>query len=252
MISCVGHEVDFTIADFVADLRAPTPSAAAELVVKNSQNTHEHIADLQKRLLQAIHLFYERAKRRYDLAVNSPVFKRPQTLTQNKEQELDDLTLRLEQAFALRVAYFAQRFEIASQKLNALGPQAVLKRGYSITRKQDGTVISRVNQTQSGEEIYVQVQDGMIYTKVKWGIMATKFNFEKQLSRLEEIVAKLEEEQTDLDASVKLFEEGVVLSKELAQKLETVKFKVEELKKKGAEMITQPFDTDLAENTDGE
>ena len=67
----------------------------------------------------------------------------------------------------------------------------------------------------------------------------TKFNFEKQLSRLEEIVAKLEEEQTDLDASVKLFEEGVTLSKELSQKLETVKFKVEELKKKGAEMMSE-------------
>lgn len=82
--------------------------------------------------------------------------------------------------------------------------------------------------------------------------MATKFNFEKQLARLEEIVEKLEEEQTDLDASVKLFEEGVILSKELAQKLETVKFKVEELKKKGGEMLTEPFDTELAENSDGE
>ena len=82
--------------------------------------------------------------------------------------------------------------------------------------------------------------------------MASKLNFEKQLARLEEIVAKLEEEQTDLDASVKLFEEGVLLSKELSQKLETVKFKVEELKKKGVEMMTEPFDTDLAENTDGE
>jgi len=167
VISCVGHEVDFTIADFVADLRAPTPSAAAELVVKNSQNTQEHIADLQKRLLQAVHLFYERAKRRYDLAVNSPVFKHPSVITQEKEQQLDDLTLRLETAFAQKFAQFNQRFEIAAQKLHALGPQAVLKRGYSITRKQDGTVVSRVGQTHSGEEIYVQVQDGMIYTQVK-------------------------------------------------------------------------------------
>lgn len=79
----------------------------------------------------------------------------------------------------------------------------------------------------------------------------TKFNFEKQLSRLEEIVAKLEEEQTDLDASVKLFEEGVTLSKELSQKLETVKFKVEELKKKGVEMMTEPFNTELAEDENG-
>ena len=63
-----------------------------------------------------------------------------------------------------------------------------------------------------------------------------KLTFEKQLTRLEEIVEKLEEEQTDLDASVKLFEEGVILSKELAQKLETVKFKVEELRLKVVEI----------------
>ena len=167
VISCVGHEVDFTIADFVADLRAPTPSAAAELVVQNSQNTREHIAALQKRLLQSVSLFYERAKRRYDLAVGSTVFKRPEILTQAKEQELDDLQLRLENGVREKINSFAQRFEILSQKLNALGPQAVLKRGYSITRKQDGTVISRVSQTAPGETIYVQVQDGMIYTEVK-------------------------------------------------------------------------------------
>lgn len=79
-----------------------------------------------------------------------------------------------------------------------------------------------------------------------------KLSFEKQLSRLEEIVEKLEEEQTDLDASVKLFEEGITLSKELAQKLETVKFKVSELKKKGAQLVAAPFDTELTEDTDGE
>lgn len=167
VISCVGHEVDFTIADFVADLRAPTPSAAAELVVKNSRNTQEHIADLQKRLLQSVSLFYERAKRRYDLAVNAPVFKRPSVLTQEKAQNLDDLTLRLEQSYAKKTTQFSARLELAAQKLYALGPQAVLKRGYSITRKKDGTVISRVNQTQSGEDIFIQVRDGMIYTQVK-------------------------------------------------------------------------------------
>ena len=79
-----------------------------------------------------------------------------------------------------------------------------------------------------------------------------KLSFEKQLSRLEEIVEKLEAEQTDLDASVKLFEEGIALSNELSQKLETVKFKVSELKKKGAALTTEPFDTELAEEEDGE
>ena len=167
VISCVGHEVDFTIADFVADLRAPTPSAAAELVVQNSQNTAEQIANLQKRMLQAVSLFYERFKRRFDLAVHARVFKNPQTLTQEKEQELDELSLRLTSAWAEKLTQFTHRFDVARQKLNALGPQAVLKRGYSITRKADGSVISHVAQTAPGETIYVQVQDGMIHTEVK-------------------------------------------------------------------------------------
>ena len=167
VISCVGHEVDFTIADFVADLRAPTPSAAAELVVQNSQNTREHVAQLHRRMIQAVSLFYERAKSRFDLAHNHPVFKNPSLLTQTKEQEVDELALRLETAWKEHLRKFSHRLEIAKQKLSALGPQSVLKRGYSITRKQDGTVISRVMQTTPGETIYVQVQDGMIHTEVK-------------------------------------------------------------------------------------
>lgn len=167
VISCVGHEVDFTIADFVADLRAPTPSAAAELVVKNSDNTRRHISQLQQRLLQSVSLFYERARRRFDLLVNSPVFQQPLFLTQNREMDVDRLTQRLETAWQQKENLFSHRLEIAQQKLQTLGPQAVLKRGYSITRRKDGSVISSVKQTQSGEMIYVQVQDGMIYTEVK-------------------------------------------------------------------------------------
>lgn len=167
VISCVGHEVDFTIADFVADLRAPTPSAAAELVVKNSQNTQDYIKQLQKRLLQSVSLFYERAKRRYDLCANSRVFVHPETITQSKEQDLDELNARLESAWKEKLNNFSHRFKLAQGQLAALGPQAVLKRGYSITRKQDGSVISRVHQTAPGEIVYIQVQDGMIHTTVK-------------------------------------------------------------------------------------
>ncbi len=167
VISCVGHEVDFTIADFVADLRAPTPSAAAELVVQNSQNTQQHIVQLQKRLLQSVSLFYERAKRRFDLALNSRVFKNPETLLQPKELELDELSQRLENAWKAKLAAFTHRFELAQNKLQALGPQAVLKRGYSITRRADGSVICRVNQTEPGETVFIQVQDGMIRSEVK-------------------------------------------------------------------------------------
>ena len=167
VISCVGHEVDFTIADFVADLRAPTPSAAAELVVQNSQNTREYVTQLQKRMVQAVSLFYQRAKNRFDLAVNNRVWEDPALLTQTKAQELDELSLRLENAWKDKYKNFSHRFDVIKEKLNALGPQAVLNRGYSITRKQDGSVVSSVSQTGSGETIYVQVKDGMIHTQVK-------------------------------------------------------------------------------------
>lgn len=167
VISCVGHEVDFTIADFVADLRAPTPSAAAELVVQNAEGVTGHIAQLQKRLFQAVSLFYERAKARVELAVNSRVFKRPELLTQEKEQRVDELTLQLEDALDKRLTQTEARLELLTQKLQALSPFAVLGRGYSITRAADGSVISRVGQTQEKETIYIQVKDGMIHAEVK-------------------------------------------------------------------------------------
>lgn len=77
-----------------------------------------------------------------------------------------------------------------------------------------------------------------------------KNTFENKLKRLEEIVAKLEEEQTDLDNSVKLFEEGILLSKEMSEKLQEVKFKVTALKKKGAALLTEPFEAE--QNTEEE
>ena len=167
VISCVGHEVDFTIADFVADLRAPTPSAAAELVVQNADGVAQHIAQLQKRLFQAVSLFYERAKARVEVAVNSRIFKNPQLLTQEKEQRVDELSLALENAFEKQAQAAQNRLELLTQKLVALSPFSVLGRGYSITRKADGSVVSRVGQVQEQETIYIQVKDGMIHAEVK-------------------------------------------------------------------------------------
>lgn len=167
VISCVGHEVDFTIADFVADLRAPTPSAAAELVVQNADGVAQHIAQLQKRLFQAVSLFYERAKARVEVAVNSRIFKNPQLLTQEKEQRVDELSLALENAFEKQAQAAQSRLELLTQKLVALSPFSVLGRGYSITRKADGSVVSRVGQVQEQETIYIQVKDGMIHAEVK-------------------------------------------------------------------------------------
>lgn len=167
VISCVGHEIDYTIADFVADLRAPTPSAAAELVVQNADGVAEHILQLQKRLFQSVSLFYERAKARVELAVHSRIFQHPHLLTQDKEQQVDELLLRLENAFEKRLTQAQTRTELLQHKLNALSPFSVLGRGYSITRNRAGHIISRVGQTAPADTLYIQVKDGMIQAEVK-------------------------------------------------------------------------------------
>lgn len=167
VISCVGHEVDFTIADFVADLRAPTPSAAAELVVQNAQNTREKVSQLAKRLAQAVSVLYERAVRRLEAAVNNRVFLEPSVLTREQEQRVDELTLSLQDRMQTLAEGYSRRLEAAAHKLSALNPQAVLKRGYSITRNAQGQIISRVLQTAEQETLFIQVQDGTIRAEVK-------------------------------------------------------------------------------------
>ena len=167
VISCVGHEVDFTIADFVADLRAPTPSAAAELVVQNAQNTREKVSQLAKRLAQAVSVLYERAARRLEAAVNNRVFLDPSVLTREQEQRVDELTLSLQDRMQTLADGYSRRLEAAAHKLSALNPQAVLKRGYSITRNAQGQIISRVLQTAEQETLFIQVQDGTIRAEVK-------------------------------------------------------------------------------------
>lgn len=167
VISCVGHEVDFTIADFVADLRAPTPSAAAELVVQNAQNTREKVSQLAKRLAQAVSVLYERAARRLEAAVNNRIFFEPSVLTREQEQRVDELTLSLQDRMQTLAEGYSRRLEAAAHKLSALNPQAVLKRGYSITRNAQGQIISRVLQTAEKETLFIQVQDGTIRAEVK-------------------------------------------------------------------------------------
>ena len=86
---------------------------------------------------------------------------------EEKEQQLDDLNLRLQTAFEKRFTEAQNRFDLLSQKLKALSPFAVLGRGYSITRDKDGNIISQVNQTKPTDTIYVQVKDGQIRAEVK-------------------------------------------------------------------------------------
>jgi exodeoxyribonuclease VII large subunit len=161
VISAVGHETDFTIADFVADLRAPTPSAAAELVAPDVHELRITVQSGQQRLTQSMQSELEGA--RSQLAQLSYALERnsPQASIENDRQRIDDLTRRL---FARARQLFALRRETlvgTIRQIAALNPEATLARGYAIVReKKSGRVVKSKLQISGHTEIQVRVLDG--------------------------------------------------------------------------------------------
>lgn len=164
VISGVGHETDFTIADFVADLRAPTPTGSAELATQISiadlatalRDSKQLLASVMEEKLAENALSLERLNE--SLVRLSPTMK-----IFNYRQRLDELAARVERA--LQNLQNSNRLRLASlnSRLESLNPTAVLKRGYAIvTREVDGRVISQRNQVRPGENVNIQVSDGTL------------------------------------------------------------------------------------------
>jgi exodeoxyribonuclease VII large subunit len=133
VISAVGHEIDFTIADFVADQRAPTPTAAAEMVVPRKGDLEEQIDGLQEALLRGTQIKLEMAKETlHGLAKR---LSDPGKKLRENQQRLDDLSMDLARRFQERLRRLRDRLAQGMGRLDALSPLAVLDRGYSITHK---------------------------------------------------------------------------------------------------------------------
>jgi exodeoxyribonuclease VII large subunit len=128
VISAVGHEIDFTLCDFAADLRAPTPSAAAELVIQEQEALAQRIHLLRKRLAKALTQRVERARHRLGLAQGSYYFKRPGELVRQRRMEFDELFMRLGDHMQDRVATSRQRLRGAHRSLQLLSPAVQLRR----------------------------------------------------------------------------------------------------------------------------
>jgi exodeoxyribonuclease VII large subunit len=157
----VGHETDFTIADFVADLRAPTPSAAAELVTPEWGELTRLLGGLRTQLAASIGGAV--ARRRHRLGSEMRALQRlsPQAWIEQRRQRLDDLSHVAQTTIAHRLALGRERLNGLSLRLSVLNPDATLARGYAIVRhKEDSRVVSRVVQVSSGDRLAVQVSDG--------------------------------------------------------------------------------------------
>lgn len=139
VISAVGHEIDFTICDFVSDLRAPTPSVAAELVVKNGEELLEHLKHLEKQFVQNIYRQFQTLKNQLISLKRS--FIRPDRLLLDFSQRLDEMSLRLEQA--LKQVFEKSKDQIKNYELlfESLNPKKILQRGFSIVSNKKGQAI---------------------------------------------------------------------------------------------------------------
>lgn len=167
IISAVGHETDFTIADFVADLRAPTPSAAAELAVPDGNELLEKLQTMDMRLLSAAKKILENRRLVLKLYADKQVLKNPTIKINEKAIYLDHLSKMFEGAAKHIFEKKKQQLGIIASRMEGLSPLKTLSRGYSVVKNDEGKVVKTVSQVNSGENLTITVQDGEICTMVK-------------------------------------------------------------------------------------
>ena len=169
VISAVGHEPDVTISDFVADLRAATPSNAAELAVPDQDALRQTLDDMQNAMAVAMQMKIDRAGERLQNLSNRPVLKSPLASFESRRKALELLGSRLAAAQSGSVARARQRFVAQVSKLDAMSPLKVLTRGYAMVAKEDGTIVRSVGDVKPKEPIAVRVSDGTILATVIGG-----------------------------------------------------------------------------------
>ena len=165
VISAVGHETDFTIADFVADLRAPTPSAAAELAVPNIADVELKLNTYQNRFRQALKKKTELMRLRYEKCMNSRVFKDPLQKVNENYMLIDRYVKSIQNSIIAK--YKDKKLEAIKlySKLDALSPLKTLARGYSIAEK-DGKIVHKASELKKGDKLTLRFEDGKINTEV--------------------------------------------------------------------------------------
>lgn len=167
IISAVGHETDFTIADFVADMRAPTPSAAAEIAVPDKNDILRYLTDAAGRLRFAMVKKIEHGRVFVDGVKAKRIFAAPQLLIEEKRMVLDHITKNMDTSMQIHLQEKKAPFGEVISKLEALSPLKVLTRGYSILKDEQNKVITSIEQVVCGQAILVKVNDGEILGRVE-------------------------------------------------------------------------------------
>jgi exodeoxyribonuclease VII large subunit len=166
VISAVGHETDTTIADFVADLRAPTPSAAAELAVADIRAVLDRLASYRQRLRGGAEASLGLWKERLQARRERWSYLSPENQIREKRQRLLDLENRLQEGSARVVSDNRHRLQLLIGRLEALSPLKRLNQGFSYVEDSQGRAVTSVSQAAAGDSLAIQVADGCIYAEV--------------------------------------------------------------------------------------
>lgn len=165
IISAVGHETDFSISDFVADLRAPTPSAAAELAVPDIYELKQKINTYQNRLKISLTKKVEIMKLRYEKCMSSFVFKEPTRRINENYIKLDSYIKQLENLINTKNEKEKKRYVELVAKLDTLSPLKTLMRGYSIAEK-EGKIVKSIEELKKDDNIDIRLTDGKVQAKI--------------------------------------------------------------------------------------
>ena len=166
VISAVGHEPDVTISDFVADLRAATPSNAAELAVQDRQALEQNLDAMNAAMATALGRQLKGARQHLDILSKSPALQSPLGYLRQRQKSLDLLQNRLVAAQNQCISRNNQRYIALTAKLDAMSPLKVLTRGYAMAQTESGEVVRSVSQVRSGDQISVSFSDGSLLATV--------------------------------------------------------------------------------------
>lgn len=167
VISCVGHEIDWTLADFAADVRAPTPSAAAEMVVRCKSEMKEKLDNWRRRLKRALELLVERYEQRLSFCRKMRYWQKPETFFLTYFEGLDEFYQRMTAGINNYLEKFKEKLHHTKEKIILLNPKNVLKRGYAICFRPTGEVITSVKNVSVGQGIQVNLSDGLLECKTE-------------------------------------------------------------------------------------
>ena len=165
VISAVGHETDFTLADFVADKRAATPSQAAEMAVRDGQEIAAQLLSLQTRLRNSAVQQLDIRRKGIEHLLTRPVMENPHLMLEQRMERLDNLAARLGQSGSQQLKQQVQHLTHLMDKLELMNPMNTLRRGYGMVRSKDNRVIATIQEVQAGDRIQVELQDGIIHAQ---------------------------------------------------------------------------------------